>query len=89
MESEEGLWQKSSVQSMMHRVFGYICLKVSGMLSFICCLDGQIGILPNEKYIKFIQVIMYHYTVDLGVSKSHATWDIVKPFFNQLRHINS
>ena len=73
MESEEGLWQKSSVQSMMHRVFGYICLNVSGMLSFICCLDGQIGILPNEKYIKFIQVIMYHDTVDLGVSKSHAT----------------
>ena len=31
----------------------------------------------------------YRDTVDLGVSKSHATLDIVKPFFNQLRHIKS
>ena len=28
-------------------------------------------------------------TKDLGVSKSHATMDIVTPFFNQLKHINS
>ena len=51
---------------MMHRVFGYVCLKVSGILSSICCLDGQIGILPNEKYIKFVQVIMYRDLFGLG-----------------------
>ena len=56
MKSEDG--QKSSVQSMMHRVFGYACLKVSGILSSICYIDGQIGRLPNAKYIKFIQVMM-------------------------------
>ena len=89
MDSEEGLWQKSSVQSMICRVFEYVCLKVSGILSSICCLDDQIVILPNEKCIKFILVMMYRDTVDLGVSKSHATWDIVKPFFNQLRYINN
>ena len=82
MESEEGLWQKSSVQSIMHRVFGYVCFKVSGILSFNCCLDGQIGILPNEKYIKFIHVMMYHDSVDLRLSTVDATWD-------QLKHISS
>ena len=73
----------------MHRLFGYVCLKVSGILASVCRLDGQIGILPHEKYVKFIHVMIYHDTIDLGVSKSHPTWDIAKPFFNQLRHINS
>ena len=73
----------------MHRVLGYVRLKVSGILSSICCLDDQIGIFPNEKCVKFIYIMMYRDTIDLRVSKSHATWDIVKPFFNQLRHRNS
>ena len=55
----------------MYRVLGhYVCLKVSGMLSSTCCLGGQIGILANEKNMRFIRIITYHDTANLGVSKA-------------------
>ena len=73
----------------MHRVPEYVYLKVTDIVSFTCCLEGQFAILPNEKYVKFIYVKIHRDTVDLGVSKSHATCGIVNPFLNYFRHTRS
>ena len=69
---EESHRQKSSVQSIIYRITGYYRLSVSDMLlsnlTFGILLFCQIGILRNERYIKFIHVEKYRNTVDLSVS---------------------
>ena len=59
---EEGHRQKSSVQSVIgYRIIGCYRLSASGILSsnwkFGILLICQIGILRNERYIKFIHVM--------------------------------
>ena len=89
MVRDDGLWQNSSVQSMMHRVDGYAFLKVSGIISWICCMDGHIFLSPREKCIKFAQVIIYLETVAFGVSNSQAAKGNVKPHFSHVINKNS
>ena len=54
--AQEGYRQKSSVQSIVHRIIGYYRLSVSEILLSICksgiLLICQIGILRNKRYIK-------------------------------------
>ena len=39
---DEGLGQKSFVESVMHRGLRYVCLKESSILLSTCCLKSEI-----------------------------------------------
>ena len=61
---EEGLSVLISVQSMMIRVRGYNNLNEFGIFPSICCLLGQMLMLPKAKYKKLAQVIIFLLIVD-------------------------
>ena len=58
-----GISQRTSVQSMITLVVGYLVLKSSGIVSLTSSLEGQIFMLPSLKYKKFIQEIKILLTV--------------------------
>ena len=45
-------------------------LKISCILLSTCCPEGYTGIIPNDKYMKFINVIIYRGAIALGVSET-------------------
>ena len=81
-DSDDGLWQNISVQSIMHRVDGYVVLNVSFIVSNTWTFEGQITIFPREKYNRLVQVTKYFDTVDFGMSNLQESILVVKPCLN-------
>lgn len=89
MVKDEDSSQKSSVQSIMYQIFVYDHLKASGIPSSSCCLEDQIGILPNKKYMMLSIFIQAFHKIpvlclscqSLFYSKNILFYIIFKVFF--------
>ena len=53
---DDGLLEKCSVQSVIHRALGYVCYKLSDIPSSACCLDDHTGKPTCGKYMKLIRL---------------------------------
>ena len=76
---DKGIWQNSSVQSIMQWVEGHVSLNAVGIVFITEEFDDQIDIEPSIKYIKFIQVIIYRDVVDFDNPKSQDMCRRLKP----------
>ena len=77
---EEGHRQKSSVQSIMHRIIGYYRLiSVSGILlsnwKFEMLLICQTGILHHEKYMKY-EIFIWNMIWNMKCEIWYETWNM-------------
>ena len=75
----------NSVQSIIAHVFGFLSLKLCGIVLLTCSLVGQIGIAVSRRYMKFIQLTKRRLTVHLSHPNDQPRCSVVKPLLSPIK----